>query len=157
MTIGEIPGRLYDSDFGDDSQPIFSQPIFPTFITASVRLVTPSGNDPQCVIQQRPLERLRLVPRRTHPDVALLICRQDHRHRLGMDRLDDRVRRCGEETVDKNRLRLGATTALELGPDAGEGEKRPILIQREPNDVLGPVYLRQQTFAAARWMSVLCQ
>src|SRR5207253_10827465 len=38
MTIGEIPGRLYDSDFGDDSQPIF-----PTFITASVRLVTLSA------------------------------------------------------------------------------------------------------------------
>src|SRR5258708_11611276 len=38
MTIGETPGRLYDSDFGDNSQPIF-----PTFITASVRLVTLSG------------------------------------------------------------------------------------------------------------------
>src|SRR6266536_5476336 len=38
MTIGEIPGRLYDSDLGDDSQPIF-----PTFITASVRLVTLSA------------------------------------------------------------------------------------------------------------------
>src|SRR5260370_18565271 len=35
MTIGETPGRLYDSDFGDNSQPIL-----PTFITASVRLVT---------------------------------------------------------------------------------------------------------------------
>src|SRR5258705_8212067 len=35
MTIGETPGRLYDSDFGDNSQPIF-----PTFITASVRLGT---------------------------------------------------------------------------------------------------------------------
>src|SRR3979409_1574453 len=32
------PGRLYDSDFGDNSQPIF-----PTFITASVRLVTLSA------------------------------------------------------------------------------------------------------------------
>src|SRR5258708_36447596 len=35
MTVGETPGRLYDSDFGDNSQPIFS-----TFITASVRLAT---------------------------------------------------------------------------------------------------------------------
>src|SRR3979411_2922853 len=38
MTMGETPGRLYDSDFGDNSQPIF-----PTFITASVRLVTLSA------------------------------------------------------------------------------------------------------------------
>src|SRR6188472_3970343 len=38
MTIGETPGRLYDSDFGDNSQPSF-----PTFITASVRLVTLSA------------------------------------------------------------------------------------------------------------------
>src|SRR6266487_2887252 len=38
MTIGGTPGRLYDSDFGDNSQPIF-----PTFITASVRLVTLSA------------------------------------------------------------------------------------------------------------------
>ncbi len=101
------------------------------------------------------------VPWRAHPDVAFLSRRQDHGHRLRMDRLDDRVWRGRQEPVDEmrpgDRLRFGATTALELGPDAGEGEKRPILIQREPNDVLGPVYLRQQTFAAARWMSVLCQ
>src|SRR5258705_2112564 len=38
MTIGETPRRLYDSDFGDNSQPSF-----PTFITASVRLVTLSA------------------------------------------------------------------------------------------------------------------
>ena len=77
-----------------------------------------------------------------------------------MDRLDHSIRRSGQEAVNEvrsgDRFRLSATVAFELGPDAGEGEKRPILIQREPNDVLGPVYLRQQTFAAARWMSVLC-
>jgi hypothetical protein len=28
-----------------------------------------------------------------HPDIALLVHRQDHRHRLWMDRLDHRVRR----------------------------------------------------------------
>src|SRR4029078_2281176 len=38
MTMGETPGRPYDSDFGGNSQPIF-----PTFITASVRLVTLRG------------------------------------------------------------------------------------------------------------------
>src|SRR5438445_5054894 len=38
MTVGETPGRLYDSDLGGNSQPIF-----PTFMIASVRLVTPSA------------------------------------------------------------------------------------------------------------------
>src|ERR1019366_911615 len=28
------------------------------------------------------------------------------------------------------------TIALELGPDAGEGEQRPVIIEREPDDVL---------------------
>jgi len=78
-----------------------------------------------------------------------------------MDRLDHRIRCRGQEAVDKvragDRLRLGAPVAFEFGPDAREGEQRSVLVEGEPNDVLGPVYLRQQTFAAARWMSVLGQ
>jgi hypothetical protein len=35
---------------------------------------------------KRSLQRLRFVPRRAHPNVALFIRRQDHRHRLGMTR-----------------------------------------------------------------------
>jgi hypothetical protein len=31
-----------------------------------------------------------------HPNVALFIGRQDHRHRLGIDRIDDRVWRSGQ-------------------------------------------------------------
>jgi len=62
-----------------------------------------------------------------------------------MDRLDHRIRRGRQEAIDEmrseDRLELGAPVAFELGPDAGEGEKRPILNQREPNDILGPVYL----------------
>ncbi len=36
----------------------------------------------QDVIGQRPLQRLGLVPRRAHPDVAFCLIGQDHRHRL---------------------------------------------------------------------------
>src|SRR3954447_26341208 len=43
MTTGETPGRLYDSDFDDSDFGGNSQPIFPTLITASVRLVTLSA------------------------------------------------------------------------------------------------------------------
>src|SRR6185437_13436198 len=38
VTIGDISGRLHDSDLGDDPHPIF-----PSLITASVRLVTLSA------------------------------------------------------------------------------------------------------------------
>jgi hypothetical protein len=55
-------------------------------------LVCPTRHDLQRIIRQRSLQRLGLVSRRAHPDVALLIRHQDHRHRFGMDRLDDRVR-----------------------------------------------------------------
>src|SRR5262245_36311199 len=44
---------------------------------------------------------------RAHPNVTLLIGRQDHRHGLGMDRLDDRVRRRRQEAVDLVRPRHG--------------------------------------------------
>jgi hypothetical protein len=48
---------------------------------------------------------------RTHPDVALLVGRQDHRHRLGMDRRDDSVRRGGEKAVDQ-----GPGSGFDFGP-----------------------------------------
>src|SRR6266478_7021401 len=53
---------------------------------------------------------LSLVPWRAHPHVVLLFRRQDHRHGLWVDRLDDSVRRRRQHTVDKmrpwDRLRL---------------------------------------------------
>ena len=57
-----------------------------------------------------------------------------------MDRLDDRVRRRRQKAVDEvragDRFRFRPTIALELGPDAGEAGQRPIIINREPDDVL---------------------
>ena len=65
------------------------------------------------VIRQRPLQRLGLIPWRAHPHVAFLIGGQDYRHGIRMDRLDDRVRRCREKTVDEVR---GPGTGLDLVP-----------------------------------------
>lgn len=63
-------------------------------------------HDLQRLIRQRPLQRLRLVPGRTHPRVSLFICRQDHGHRLRMDRLHNRIRRDGQEAIDLVRPEL---------------------------------------------------
>ena len=63
-----------------------------------------------------------------HPDIAFLVGGQDHRHGLGMDRLDHRVRRCREKTIDlmrpRHRLRLRAAITVERRPDASEGKQR---------------------------------
>jgi len=54
--------------------------------------------------------------------------------------LDDRIRRRREEAVDVvwpwERLGLRAAIAFEFGPDTGEGEQRPALVEGEPNYVL---------------------
>jgi hypothetical protein len=65
---------------------------------------------------------------RAHPDVAFFRRRQDHWHCLWVDRFNDRVRSRGQEAIDQmragDRLRLGATVAFELGPEATKGEQR---------------------------------
>ena len=102
--------------------------------------LTPAAHH-QCdhVIRQRPLQRLGLIPWRAHPHVPYFVGGQDHRHGLGMDRLDDRVRRRRQKAVDQvragDRFRF-RPIALELGPDAGEAGQRPIIINREPDDIL---------------------
>jgi hypothetical protein len=62
--------------------------------------------------------------------------------------------RADQEAVDvvwaRDRFRLGAV-AFELGPDAGEGEQRPVVIEREPNHVrsfaeMEPVQVRAYAF-----------
>ena len=53
--------------------------------------------------------------------IALLVGREDHRHRLGMDRLDHRIWCGGEKAIDEmrswDRLGLCASVAFEFGPD----------------------------------------
>ena len=57
-----------------------------------------------------------------------------------MDRLDDRVRRGGQEAADlvrpRYRLRLGASIPVVSRPDAREGSERSFVVQREPDHVL---------------------
>jgi hypothetical protein len=49
-----------------------------------------------------------------------------------VDRLDNRVRRRRQETIDEvrtgDRFGLDAAVSLELGPDAGERAERTILV-----------------------------
>jgi hypothetical protein len=52
-------------------------------------LVGPTGDNLQRIIRQRPLHGFRIVPRCSHPNIALLVGRQDDRHGLRMDRRDD--------------------------------------------------------------------
>jgi hypothetical protein len=70
------------------------------------------------------LHRLGLIPWRAHPNVTLLVGRQDHRHRFRMDRLDDGVRRRRQEAINLmrswDRLGLGAAIAIERRPDAAK-------------------------------------
>jgi hypothetical protein len=63
-------------------------------------------------IGQRPLQRPGFVRGRAHPYVALFGGREDRRHRLRMDRLDDGIRCCRQEAVDLMRSRYG----LRSGP-----------------------------------------
>jgi len=89
-----------------------------------VFLVRTTRDDLQSIVCQRPLQRFRLIPWRAHPDVALLIRCQDHRHRLRVNWLDDCVRRGGEKFIDQVRagdwLGLRVAVTLELGPDPRE-------------------------------------
>ena len=59
---------------------------------------------------------------------------------LGWIGLDHSIRRSGQEAVNevrsRDRFRLSATVAFELGPDAAEGERRSVIIQRKPHHVL---------------------
>jgi hypothetical protein len=61
----------------------------------------------QCIFRQRPLQRRSLIPWRSHPNVMFFCSRQNHWHRLWMNRLNDRVRRRRQETVDQVRTRDG--------------------------------------------------
>ncbi len=57
-----------------------------------------------------------------------------------MNWLDDCIRRCRQEAINevkaRDRFGLGAAIPPEFGPDSAEGAQRPILVQREPNNVL---------------------
>jgi anaerobic selenocysteine-containing dehydrogenase len=74
-----------------------------TFFIKGPGLFEATGDDLERVIRQRPLQRLRFIPGRPHPDVTLLVRRQDHRHGLGMDRPNHAVRGGRQEPVNQVR------------------------------------------------------
>src|SRR5688500_12171458 len=75
-----------------------------------------------------------------HPHVPLLVREQDHRHGLGMDRLDHRVRRCRQKSIyllrPRHWLGLCAAITIERRPDASEGGERSVVVDDEPDYVL---------------------
>jgi hypothetical protein len=93
--------------------------------------------------------------RGAYPDVTLLFRREDHRHCLRIDRLDHCVR-CGrQEAIDemrpRDRLRLGATITLELGPES-TNSGRSSLSANQTNVLLRPrVRLRRVFGEAVGW------
>jgi hypothetical protein len=112
----------------------------PSCSGSPVFLLLDPHHDLERIIGQGPLQRLRLIPLSAHPYVALLVGRQDYRHRFRMDWRDHRVGRRCQEAIDLmrsgDRLRLRATVAIERGPDASKREQGPVLIEREPDDIL---------------------
>src|ERR1700759_4641697 len=65
-------------------------------------LVGTLGDDLERVIRQQPLQRPRLIPSRAHPDVTLLVRRQDHRHgfEIGLARPPRSAQSPGNRTRD---------------------------------------------------------
>ena len=68
----------------------------------AVFFVCAAHHDLENVIRQRSLQRLRLIPWRAHPDIALLLGSQDHRHSLRMD-----GRPCSAFTDDRPNINGG--------------------------------------------------
>src|SRR6516165_12713769 len=62
-------------------------------------LVLATHDDFERILREWPLQSLRLIPWRAHPDIVLLGGRQYHWHRLRMDRRDNRVRRRCQEPI----------------------------------------------------------
>ena len=82
-------------------------------------------------IRQRPLKLQRLDRLASQPEVELLSCGQDHRHRFRMDGRDDGVRFRGRQKPEQlmlalDRRALGAAYAPPAGPQSREGEQRPL-------------------------------
>lgn len=79
---------------------------------------------------QWPLQRLRLVPGRSHPGVTLFVGRQDYRQCLGMDRLDRRVRLGSQEAVIKIDARVPGVAKRRHGLEITSGRASDGCAQR---------------------------
>src|SRR3954464_7368407 len=88
----------------------------------STVVVLAGGDYTQRAVRKRALKRLGFLPRRPQPRVALLLRRQDHRHRLRMHASHLRVRLAGEECegVRRDFAFLRLADAGPVGPKPGE-------------------------------------
>jgi hypothetical protein len=94
-----------------------------------VFLVGAAGDDPDRIVGQRSLQVLGLIPRRPHPDVALLVVLQDDRHGLRVDRFDDGIRRRGNPTPYVEQIRIAAGPCR-IAPSADGARSRETLAPR---------------------------
>src|SRR5215469_5107166 len=89
-------------------------------------------HDPQRLIWQRPLQRDCIVNWAIKPSVPFMFSCQKYRHRLGMDRLHNVVRFCGQEREELMLASLALPLACPQPPYPCEGKERSAFIKREP-------------------------
>jgi len=80
-----------------------------------VFLIGAAGDDLQSIIRRRTLQRLRLIPRRPHPDVALFVRGHDHRHSPGDGSAQRQVFRRHHQTRRKQDEGLPGGVGLRTG------------------------------------------
>lgn len=77
IAVANVTGPKYCVSF-DDPEQVCERQRDTGSRGGLVLLVRPTRHDLQRINRQRPLQRLRFIPGGPHPDVSLLIGRQDH-------------------------------------------------------------------------------
>ena len=113
----------------------FSPSVKQLCLDGSIFLLAPRHNV-QHAIRQGPLQFHGLDGFALQPEIELFRCRQDHRHRFGMNGCDDGVGFRGQKpeqlmlAFDRGALR--PPHAPPASPEAREGEQRPVFAVCEP-------------------------
>ncbi len=103
-----LVGTLLRYPYGEKRSQQFRPPVRQA--AARSPLSTPRATILESSSDSGLLQTARFIPRRPHPGVSLFVCGQDHRHGLGMDRLDDGVRCRGQEPINQMRALNGVST-----------------------------------------------
>src|SRR5262249_24927499 len=85
-----------------------------------------------------PLQCNRFVYRTLKPRVDFLLCGQNHRHCLGMDRAHGIVRFGRQKREEPMLAALAPSLAGPQPPNPGKGEERTAFVEREPMRHLWP-------------------
>jgi hypothetical protein len=112
-----------------------------------------SGDDNQRVIRKRALQPQCLESGSHHPDVDLLLGRQDHRHGFRVIGAHEGVwlRRQKAEDVVGGLALLHLPDRGPAGPDAGKAGERAAFIQREPDRRPRPIWQYLVFREAGEW------